>query len=123
VVIEAEGLLKVLDCQINASEELRRKVDAARISMEKVQQEVGSGAHGSFTHWYDDQKRVTYIEAKKDLIRLSLELSVLIPQMYVTSGKLMNIEEEHGRTVMSFANALQRQDAWQGEFDGVPKLI
>jgi len=88
------------------------------------QTDLGSGPHGSSTHWYDDKARDGYLKVKKEFIRVSLEHSVADAQVYVTSGKLMELEEEHGRSVISMANSAARQDAWAEQvFEDVPKFI
>jgi len=106
------------------SANLKKKVDEALASLKMFLTRMGSGPHGSSTHWYDDHERLGYLKAKKDLIRASLDHNLLDARVYVTAGRLMELEEEHGRGVMSMANSLQRRDAWSEQvFDGVPKLI
>lgn len=91
--------------------------------LKEFQTGFGSGPHGSSTHWYDDTAHNGYLKAKREFMRLSLERNLVEAQVYVTAGKLMDIEEEYGRIVLSEANAVERRKGYKGQFEGIPKLI
>jgi len=123
VSAETECLLAALDKQMKESANLKKKVDEALARLKMFLTRIGSGPHGSSTHWYSDHERLGYLKAKKDLIRASLDHNLLDARVYLAAGRLMEIEEEYGRIVMSEANAVERRKGFKGQFEGIPKLI
>lgn len=119
---QAEALLKELRISVEALANAQILVDNAKSALAALEKSYGRPHSTDAFPFVDRNMRRAYIAAKQVLLQAVHRRDHAGAGAAELAMQLANMEEEYGARIQSNFTALQRADAWEGEFDGVPRL-